>query len=113
MQILKPEYKRVDTRGCLTQISTDTWKQINYIEIKKQKSFGGHYHRYKKELFYVIAGRIRLTISIPGKSYENWFVAGDCFLIEPYDKHTLYALHDSRLIEMLSEPYSKEDTLIE
>ena len=114
MQKLDPEYVRIDKRGQLIQISSGVWKQINYLNIKKDKSFGGHYHKHKRELFYVIDGFISVTIvNMKNKQATKMYFGGNkCFIIEPYEKHTIYneAEKDSRLIELLSKPYSKEDT---
>mgnify|MGYP001601223946 CR=1 FL=1 len=111
MKILDPEYIRKDRRGELVQINSGLWKQINYLTIKKNNSFGGHYHKHKKELFYVTEGFVSVEIvDMKIKQVAKmYFGIGKCFIIEPYEKHTIFAEKDSKLIELLSETYNKDD----
>ena len=110
MKILKPEFIRKDKRGKLVQVSIGNWKQLNVLEVKKHNTFGGHYHKKKKELFYLIKGKIDLII-LKKDHLRVWDLEeGDCFLVEPYESHTVEALEDSILVEVLSKPYSEEDT---
>lgn len=106
------EYKREDERGSLIQVNTGTWRQFNLLTIYKDKKFGGHYHKHKKELFYLLKGEIRIDIlyvnthkseSVLLKPHSNFLI------IEPYESHTITANEDSTLIELLSNPYDKYD----
>mgnify|MGYP001613679146 CR=1 FL=1 len=110
MQRLNVEYSRIDERGTLIQINTGVWKQINYLSIKKNQSFGGHYHKHKKELFYVLRGFINMEIEKDNLHYCLPVKKGQCFLVEPYETHTIFADRNSELIELLSESFSKKDT---
>lgn len=102
MQKLNVEFTRSDERGLLIQINTGEWKQINYLIINKGNEFGGHYHKYKQELFYLLRGKVKVN--------ENDEVnPNECFLISPLEKHTIYAMENSELIELLSEPYDPKD----
>lgn len=111
MQKLNLEYVRTDSRGTLTQVNTGEWKQFNYLVINKGKEFGGHYHKYKRELFYVTKGLIEFLIwnAFYGGVSRVFIKQGECLLVEPNDYHKLYASEDSEIIELLSEPFSKED----
>ena len=110
MKILEPEFIRQDKRGVLLQLSTGDWKQCNILKIKKGYVFGNHYHRIKTELFYVLKGKIHLTIKKKSyKTYTRICADNDCFLVEPYENHILEAKEDTVLVELLSHPYSKED----
>ncbi len=102
MQKLEIEYIRSDNRGMLVQINTDLWKQINYLCIEKDNSFGGHYHKDKKELFYLARGKVKVNDT-------EIINPNECFVINPLEKHTIYALENSELVELLSEPYDKRD----
>lgn len=105
MQKLNVEFIRSDERGLLIQISTGLWKQVNYLSIKKGNSFGGHYHKHKEELFYLLRGKVKVN-------EKDEINLNECFLISPLEIHTIYAMEDSELIEMLSEPYDKNDVFI-
>lgn len=104
------EYKRDD--GILTQISTGEWKQLNHIELQKGDSVGGHYHLGREELFYVLRGEI--TVAIKKNFFEETVTLqkGDCLLVETEEQHTVYALKDSTVMELLSAPYDKEDAYV-
>jgi len=101
VQRLNVEYTRKDDRGLLVQINTGLWKQVNYLLINKGDTFGGHYHKHKKELFYLLRGRIKVN--------EEEIKEGECFMINPLEMHAIYAMENSELIELLSEPYDKGD----
>ncbi len=112
MKILKPEFVREDKRGTLIQFATGNWKQGNILKINKGQSFGGHYHKKKKEIFYVIKGVIYVAVAHIENLYAMQvysFKSGDMFFIEPYDEHTIGAKMNAILVELLSRPYSKED----
>jgi len=111
MKILQTEYNRTDKRGSLTQIHTGNFRQLNYLVIKEDNSFGDHYHKAKHEVFYVVSGMVLLeTKNIETKEFHSQiFSEGAAFLIEPYDNHIITAINDSTLIETLSEPYDQGD----
>jgi|SRR3990167_5106661 len=113
MRRLDVEYIRNDKRGSLIQVNTGEWKQLNHLIIKKGNEFGGHYHKHKEEFFYVLDGKI--LISIKGKNclIREVKKRGECFIIEPFEVHTIKAIKNSVLIELLSEPYSQADTIDE
>ena len=106
MQRLNVEYIREDDRGSLIQISSSIWKQINYIILNKNEVLGGHYHKHKKELFYLAKGKVKVNdVEIINPN--------ECFMINPLEKHTIYALENSELVELLSEPFDKKDIFID
>ena len=110
MKLLKPEFIRKESRGELVQVITGDFKQLNVLKIKKGKAFGGHYHKKKHEVFYIIKGKILLQILRGKKGKVEKLSEGDCFLVEPYDLHYLTAREDSILVEVLSQPFSEEDS---
>ena len=114
MQRLNVEFVREDSRGSLIQINTDNWKQLNYLILNKGQEFGGHYHKHKKELFYVVKGKVNIS-AIDKQGGKNIIIerTDGCILIEPYDIHTLFAVEDSEIVELLSEPFDEKDIWIE
>lgn len=114
MQKLNVEFVRTDSRGSLIQINTGEWKQSNYLIIDKGNEFGGHYHKHKRELFYVTKGKINIQV-IDKQGGKNIVLerTDGCVVIEPYDLHSLYAIEDSEIVELLDEPYDLKDIWIE
>jgi quercetin dioxygenase-like cupin family protein len=102
MKTIKAEYERTNERGSLIQVSTGEWKQVNVLKMNKGKTFGGHYHKKRTELFYVIQGEL----SMPDRKLHS----GEAILIEPFDMHTFTACEDSIVLELLSTPFTEEDT---
>ena len=105
MNYSQPEYIRSDSRGTLTQVITNTFSQLNVLNIKKDFTFGGHYHKNKREVFYLVSGLVKLNVN----NMVSYFSAGSVMTIEPYDKHTLTALEESVIVEALTKPYDRED----
>lgn len=111
MKILRAEYVRSDERGNLIQLITKNFKQLNILSIKHGNKFGGHYHKHKEEVFYVVSGWVDVvTTNVKtGKPEKHTFLEGTMFLVEPYDIHTIIAVRDSVLVEALTEPYHEDD----
>ena len=115
MITINTEYERSDERGRLIQINSGEWKQVNYLLIKQGQTFGGHYHKKKKEIFYIIEGKLRMIVQNmkqPDIIHDFVMKDGDTVLIEPFDLHILTALADVKVIELLSEYYCQEDTCV-
>lgn len=62
IRIVKPDFQFTDDRGRLTQLVHEGYKQVNYILSYAGEFRGGHYHRYNRELFYVISGGLELEV---------------------------------------------------
>jgi len=105
MQNLNPEFVREDGRGKLIQLITGEFKQINILEIGKGSYFGGHYHKHKTEWFYVLSGEVRVNSEL--------YMKGGYFRVDSGNMHTLEAINDSIIVEILSCPYDSKDIFIE
>lgn len=101
MKTLKPEYARNDKRGSLIQLPGS--KQTNILIIREGETFGGHYHKERTELFYVIFGHLMMN------KVRNLF-SGDFIQIDPGDMHTFTAIKTTYVVELLSDPYNEKDT---
>lgn len=112
MKIHKAEFVRQDERGSLVQLATGLWKQINVLFIKRDNTFGGHFHKEKTELFVVMKGEIQVQITKKKRGRVYHFKAGDSFIIEPLDKHTILAVEDSQMVELITEEYDIGDTYV-
>ena len=106
------EFTRQDQRGSLVQLATGNWKQVNVLFIKRNETFGGHYHLLKEELFIVMRGEVGVQVTKDKRGRVYHFHAGDSFIIEPNDVHTILAYEDSQLVELVTETFSKDDTYV-
>lgn len=105
MEHLKLYTIHKDDRGTFQGITNRyTWGEINYIETMKGVERGGHYHKFTKELFYILEGEIEIVVRHLMTDEAHRFTArkGDIFIIDPYELHTFTTLTDSRWINMLS-----------
>lgn len=103
----KPYFIKKDLRGLIYGISNNkTWKEINYIESKNKVIRGNHYHKKTYEGFYIISGKIKVTLEdIRSKDTESFTAEkGDIFTINPYEIHTFTMLKKSSWINMLTIP---------
>lgn len=105
MEILNLYTVHQDDRGSFWGITNKyTWGEINFIETKEKVVRGGHYHKYTKELFYILEGEIEVSVRHLVSGEENTFVAkaGMIFILDPYEVHTFRTLTDAKWINMLS-----------
>lgn len=110
MRLLIPEFSQQDERGAIVQVATGQYQQIVKIFTKQGKIRGGHWHKNNNETFLVITGRIELRIKKDGIERIYYLKAGDDFLVEEDDSHTLEALEDTYIVEIKKLPYDPTDT---
>lgn len=107
----KPYFLKKDLRGLIYGITNNkTWKEINYLESMGNMVRGGHYHKKTHEGFYIISGKIKVTIkNLKTKNQEEFVVQkGDIFIINPYELHTFKMLKKSSWINMLTVPINPQ-----
>jgi dTDP-4-dehydrorhamnose 3,5-epimerase-like enzyme len=101
-----------DDRGAFYGITHKyTWGEINFIETRKGVVRGGHYHKYTKELFYILDGEIEIFVQNLVSREERTFLAkaGMVFVLDPYELHTFRTLTDAKWINMLSHKMDDEN----
>ena len=106
MKIIKPYKTFKDARGALTGIINEgVWKEVNYLETEKGQMRGNHYHKSTSELFYIIDGKIEVTIkNIKTKRTKKITVeGGTILLIEPFELHTFKSKTKCKWINILSK----------
>jgi len=100
-----------DARGIFRGITHKyTWGEINYIETKAGILRGNHYHKFTKELFYILEGRIQIDVVNLVTDARHSFEAKptDIFIIDPYEVHTFTTLEESKWLNMLSHNLDDE-----
>ncbi|MGH9871106.1 MAG: cupin domain-containing protein [Pyrinomonadaceae bacterium] len=106
MKVLKSYFSRADDRGAFTGITQQPWAEVNFIETAANQVRGNHYHKETRELFFIIAGEIEVTVENlrSGEREVHSFTKGDIFIIEPYELHTFRTMTDAQWLNMLSQP---------
>jgi len=103
--LISPYFYFGDDRGKILGISRlKKWKEINYIDSLKGTIRGNHYHKKTLEGFFIIKGKIKVTLmDIKSKLVKEFLVSdGDLFLVRPNTLHTFEVLKDSCWINFLS-----------
>jgi dTDP-4-dehydrorhamnose 3,5-epimerase-like enzyme len=109
MKIIKPYKTFKDVRGELTGIiNSGTWREVNYLETAKNQIRGNHYHKKTLELFYILEGKIEISIKNikNNKTKKLTVVTGTIILIEPFELHTFLSKTKCRWINILSKKIS-------
>lgn len=98
LQIIKTDFHFEDERGTIDQLIHDGYRQINVITSKKGVVRGGHYHKQNDEAFYVISGKLTVTVNEETRTFS----AGAFFGIEANDMHSFVFEEDTLLVSMYS-----------
>jgi dTDP-4-dehydrorhamnose 3,5-epimerase-like enzyme len=112
MEFLEQYVIDQDDRGSFNGIVNKYgWGEVNLIKTKADVVRGGHYHRFTKELFFIIEGKIEVVVRhIVTK--ENWTftaVPNSAFIIDPYEVHTFTTMEYSSWLNMLSHKLDEDN----
>ena len=101
VEILKPDFAFEDDRGLLCQITHEPFAQVNAVFTKKGAVRGNdHYHKQTKEVFFVISGKIDLSVSCEGVSENHIFKTGDMFMVPENVRHSFTFCEDTYLVAL-------------
>lgn len=109
IEMLKPDFKFSNDTGVLIQLVHSGWNQVNVLVSKEGSTRGGHYHKISKEVFYIVSGKVKLTIQAEEKSEEYILQKDDMFLVSPFQRHTFAFLEDTVMVSMYDICVEKED----
>lgn len=110
VKILKPDFVFEDERGMLAQLVSSGYTQVNAVFTKKGAVRGNfHYHKSTRECFFLLSGKIRVSLALDGKTETHIFETGDMFLIEENVRHSFDYLEDTYLVVMYTERVEKEN----
>lgn len=105
--LVPPYFYSVDERGSFVGVFQGCkWEEINYVESVEGSVRGNHYHKETVEGFFIIDGKIKVTLVDVVKGSKRAFIAkkGDAMLINPNTLHTFEMLENSKWINLLSKP---------
>lgn len=102
----------VEDKGEFVQVSHfEDIRHVAHFELKKGFTRGGHYHKHKEEVFYIIDGLMRGTFYDfdTGEKEEYAFEKGDKIRVKTGCAHIFYGIEDSFAIEYSNQYYDKKD----
>jgi dTDP-4-dehydrorhamnose 3,5-epimerase-like enzyme len=109
--LITPYCYSIDERGGLTGVFQGLkWEEINCVESIAGSVRGKHYHEATTEGFFIINGKIRVTLLDVLTGSRRVFIVqkGNIMLIKPNTVHTFEMLENSRWINMLSKPLNNK-----
>ncbi|MBW1936296.1 MAG: cupin domain-containing protein [Deltaproteobacteria bacterium] len=103
-------------RGELALIEDgENFKHLGYFSLKKGESHyrGGHYHAKKVEHFYIISGKLNVSLVDldTGKRSELELHEGQRVIIYPRCAHRFKAVEDAQVIEYYDCTYDPDDDI--
>ncbi|MBE6775113.1 MAG: cupin domain-containing protein [Ruminococcaceae bacterium] len=110
VEILTPDFSFEDDRGTLTQITHQPFAQTNAVFSRKGQVRGNyHYHRFSKEIFFIISGSVRVQLKYNERYEEHSFRSGDMFLINENVRHRFEYEEDTYLVVFYSSKVELDD----
>lgn len=105
MKKFRPTRLQEDERGGFFAITRENWAEVNFIETEAGQMRGNHFHKRTRELFFIIAGEIEVTILSlhTNDRHEFELCKGDLLLVEPFEVHIFRTKTRSEWLNMLSE----------
>lgn len=110
--LISPYFCFHDERGKMIGIcNLKKWKEINYFSSQKGAIRGNHYHKRTLEGFFIIKGKIKVTLTnVVSGVRKKFLVDGeDIFLIKPGILHTFEVIENSSWINFLSRKVDQND----
>lgn len=74
--------------------------EVQHLHVKKGWQCSDHEHAFKHNLFYLLKGRMRITVEKDGLLDQTILEPGEMTAIKPGDKHRFEALTACELIEL-------------
>lgn len=110
------EKRLIQDRGELVLLSDgEEIRHITFFTLKPGPNFsrGGHYHKKKTEKFYLVSGRLRITLmDVETEETEVLELeAGQKVAIHPMCAHRFQAIVPSQVIEYYATAFDLEDDI--
>ena len=103
------DFQHKDSRGSLTQLVHEGFKQINVLESNAGSIRGAHYHKKSVEAFYLITGSVEVEFKGHERSEKVTFHQGDFFEIRPDVLHNMYFPEFCLMVQMYDKPVENKD----
>lgn len=112
----RKEKRLIEDRGELALIADgDEIRHITYFSLNPGPNFfrGGHYHKIKVETFYIISGKLWVSLKNVTTNEEDKIKleSGNKIIIYPFCAHKFEAIQISSVIEYYSTSYNAQDDI--
>lgn len=97
---IETDFSCVDERGFLVQLCHDGWKQVNVCRSIQGTVRGKHYHAKNREAFFIVYGRIEMTLEKDGERKRVTARKEDFFIIDPDVSHSFFYPEDTLTIAL-------------
>lgn len=101
-------------RGYLVEFPVKDFniKQVNILFSYANTIRGNHFHKETEEYFYIIKGKVNVTITnINSKEKKIFNVeSGDYFHVYPYNLHVLKFIEDTQIMSFYSKEFDPNHT---
>ena len=95
IKFYKNYFVNEDERGRFVGLINDkNWQEINYFHTKENQIRANHYHKHTDELFIILEGKIKITLTkvlsngkLDKKSSDYSITKNDVFVIEKMTHH--------------------------
>ena len=110
IKFYKNYFVNEDERGRFVGLINDkNWQEINYFHTKENQIRANHYHKHTDELFIILEGKIKITLTkvfpngkLDEKSSDYSITKNDVFIIEKMTYHTFEIIEESTWINALT-----------
>lgn len=103
------DFELKDARGQLVQLIHGGYSQVNVLETKMGVNRGGHFHKICHEAFYIVDGKVEVTLKKGELTEKVIFGDKDFFRINPFITHSMYFLTDCLMVQMYDVPIEMDN----
>lgn len=103
-------YHKEDFVNNATKNPTFDVGTVKLLYIAKDKRLSTHFHRDKKEIFFVAFGSLKVVLIRDGIEKELTLVPGDCIFIPPGLVHWMQGIEDQNILLEVSTLDKPEDS---
>lgn len=106
-----PKVSFRDHRGEITDlVQRERFEAATIITTRTGAVRGNHWHAETIQWIYIIRGRLRFTVQLPGREREVFEAgAGDLVSNEPAERHAMRALEDTTFLVLTRGPRGGAD----
>ena len=103
------DFRHRDERGELVQLIHSGYEQVNLLKSRKGTLRGGHFHKVRREVFYLVSGSVDVTMWDGRERIRRRFSEGSFFEICPWTVHSMCFPEDCVMIALYDRAIEQAD----